>query len=298
MASENLPVHAVILAGGRGTRFWPQSRTKTPKQLLNIIGKGTMLEQTVARFRPIVPAQRIWTVTNREQQAEVRKQLPKLPKENIVSEPMGRDTTAAVTLASSPVASSTFFASSTVAGRVERMMVRPGMLVKKGLPLAWVRSLEAADLVVNLQRARATMTYLQGVVERTRRLLVLRPVAVDAFNGDVRTGKMTRQTIGANGIPVYPVRRFAEKPSLEIAKQYLTSGDYQWNAGMFFWRVSTFLDELQKYLPKTFEALQTLAAHIGTRKYETRLRKVYPKLENISVDYAILEPATRAAPDP
>ncbi|HEX9233978.1 MAG TPA: sugar phosphate nucleotidyltransferase, partial [Candidatus Acidoferrum sp.] len=76
MAGKNLPVHAVILAGGRGTRFWPRSRTKTPKQLLNIVGKGTMLEQTVARFRPLIPAERIWTVTNTEQGAAVRKQLP------------------------------------------------------------------------------------------------------------------------------------------------------------------------------------------------------------------------------
>ena len=99
MTRENLPVHAVILAGGRGTRFWPQIRTKTPKQLLNIIGKGTMLEQTVARFRPLVPAQRIWTVTNREQQAEVRKQLPNDSRKRVLVEPVGRNTAAAIALA-------------------------------------------------------------------------------------------------------------------------------------------------------------------------------------------------------
>ena len=99
-------------------------------------------------------------------------------------------------------------------------------------------------------------------------------------------------TIGAKGIPVYPVRRFTEKPALEMAKEYLASGNYHWNAGMFFWRVSTFLDALRKYLPETFKVLQGLASKIGTRKYAAQLRKDYAKLENISVDYAILEPAT------
>jgi len=101
-------------------------------------------------------------------------------------------------------------------------------------------------------------------------------------------------TIGAKGMPVFPVRRFTEKPPLEIAKEYVASGNYQWNAGMFFWRVTTFLDDLKKHLPLTYNSLETLASHIGTRNYGSQLRKIYPKLENISVDYAILEPATRA----
>ena len=101
-------------------------------------------------------------------------------------------------------------------------------------------------------------------------------------------------TIGVNGMPVFPVRRFTEKPALAIAKEYVASGNYQWNAGMFFWRVTTFLDELKKHLPLTYKSLETLASHIGTRNYGSQLRKIYPKLENISVDYAILDRATRA----
>src|SRR6516165_7135883 len=100
MAREKLPIHAVILAGGRGTRFWPSSRTKTPKQLLQIVGKGTMLEQTVARIRPIADAGRIWTVTNLEQQARLRKQLPQASRERVLVEPVGRNTAAAIALAS------------------------------------------------------------------------------------------------------------------------------------------------------------------------------------------------------
>src|SRR5438552_11284581 len=99
MAREKLPIHAVILAGGRGTRFWPRSRTKTPKQLLNIVGKGTMLEQTVARLRPLVPSERIWTVTNAEQDATVRMQLPRAARRRVIVEPLGRNTAAAIALA-------------------------------------------------------------------------------------------------------------------------------------------------------------------------------------------------------
>src|SRR6266852_3594608 len=103
MAKEKLTVHAVILAGGRGTRFWPRSRTRTPKQLLNITGKDTMLEQTVERLRPIVPAERIWTVTNAEQAAAVRKQLPAAARKQVLTEPLGRNTAAAIALAATHV---------------------------------------------------------------------------------------------------------------------------------------------------------------------------------------------------
>src|SRR5271170_8494054 len=99
MSSEKLQTHAVILAGGRGTRFWPRSRTRTPKQLLNIVGKDTMLEQTVARLRPLIPPDRIWTVTNAEQTAAVRKQLPAASRKRVLTEPMGRNTAAAIALA-------------------------------------------------------------------------------------------------------------------------------------------------------------------------------------------------------
>src|SRR6202040_4261396 len=99
MATEKVSVHAVILAGGRGTRFWPRSRTRTPKQLLNIVGKDTMLQQTVARLRPLVRADRIWTVTNTEQAAAVRKQVPAAARKRVLTEPVGRNTAAAIALA-------------------------------------------------------------------------------------------------------------------------------------------------------------------------------------------------------
>src|SRR5207253_9310677 len=102
MANEKLTVHAVILAGGRGTRFWPRSRTRTPKQLLNIIGKDTMLQQTVARLKPLIPAERTWTVTNAEQAAAVRKQVPAAARKRVLTEPIGMNTAVAIGLATPP----------------------------------------------------------------------------------------------------------------------------------------------------------------------------------------------------
>jgi mannose-1-phosphate guanylyltransferase len=102
------------------------------------------------------------------------------------------------------------------------------------------------------------------------------------------------EPIGTKGFPVFPVLRFTEKPELKLAQEYVATGNYHWNAGMFFWRVFTFLECLKEFLPKTRAALEDLSAYIGTRSYERKLRAIYPKLENISVDYAVLEPATRA----
>jgi mannose-1-phosphate guanylyltransferase len=272
MPNANLQVHAVILAGGRGTRFWPRSRTKTPKQLLNIVGRGTMLEQTVARLRPLVPAARIWTVTNAEQQSTVHKQLPKESRQRMLVEPVGRNTAAAIALA---------------AFHIQHLAKSDALMAV----------LPADHYIAEPRKYREIVATALNVAREPGRMVVL---GIPPTRPETGFGYVERMepAIGAKGITAYPVRRFAEKPALDTAKEYLVSGNYQWNAGMFFWRVSTILDELKKQLPLTFDILQRLAAHIGTSKYTTQLRKVYPKLENISVDYAILERATRAAAKP
>jgi mannose-1-phosphate guanylyltransferase len=266
MATEKLSIHAVILAGGRGTRFWPRSRTRTPKQLLNIVGKETMLEQTVARLRPLIPAERIWTVTNAEQAAEVRKQLPAAARPRVLTEPVGRNTAAAIALAALHVRHAS--------GGDALLAVLP-----------------ADHYIANPERYRVIMRAALDVARQNERMVVLgippsRPET--GFGYIQRTG----EALDSRGFPVFAVRRFTEKPALAVAKEYAGSGDYHWNAGMFFWRVSTFLKNLESYLPKTHAALESLAETIGKRSYERKLRAVYPKLENISVDYAILEPAT------
>lgn len=266
MSTEKLPIHAVILAGGRGTRFWPRSRMKTPKQLLNIVGKGTMLEQTLARLRPIVPAERVWTVTNAEQAAAVRKQLRPAPRKRVLVEPVGRNTAAAIALAA-------FHIRSAAKGDAVMAVLPADHYIRE---TAEYQKIVLTALVVAREPGRMVV-------------LGIPPTRPETGFGYI---ERSEATIGAHGIPVYPVKRFIEKPALESAKEYLASGNYQWNAGMFFWRVSTFLEALEKYLPATFTALEALVAKIGKAGYVTSLRKAYATLENIAVDYAILERAT------
>jgi mannose-1-phosphate guanylyltransferase len=272
MPTEKLTIHAVILAGGRGTRFWPRSRMRAPKQLLNIVGKDTMLEQTVARLRPLIPAGRIWTVTNVEQTAAVKKQLPPAARNRVLTEPVGRNTAAAIALAAFHVSHSA-----------------------KGDALMAV--LPADHFIAQADKFRKIVSAALELARAPGRMIVL---GIPPTRPDSGFGYVERfgDPLGSSGFPAFAVRRFTEKPALDVAKQYVASGNFQWNAGMFFWRVSTFLENLKRFLPKTHEALETLAETIGKKTYQRRLRAVYPKLENISVDYAILENATRQEESP
>jgi mannose-1-phosphate guanylyltransferase len=267
MPTEKLTIHAVILAGGRGTRFWPRSRTRTPKQLLNIVGKDTMLEQTVARLRPLISPERIWTVTNTEQAVAAKKQLPAAARKRVLIEPIGRNTATAIALAA--------------------LHVRHAA---KGDALMAV--LPADHFIAQPDKYRKIVSAALELAREPGRMIVLGipPTRPDTGFGYVEG---MGDAIGSIGFPAFAVRRFTEKPALDLAKQYVASGNYHWNAGMFFWRVSTFLDNLKRFLPKTHDALESLAETIGKKTYERRLRAIYPKLENISVDYAILENATR-----
>ena len=262
-----LSIHAVILAGGRGTRFWPRSRTRTPKQLLNIVGKTTMIEQTVARLRPLVPAERIWTVTNTEQAAALRKLLHAASRERVLTEPLGRNTAAAIALAAVHIRHAS--------GSDALMAVLP-----------------ADHFVAQPEHYREVVRAALDVAREAGRLVVL---GIPPKHPETGFGYIERmgEASAASGFPVFAVRRFTEKPELAVAKEYVASGNYHWNAGMFFWRVSTFLAALKKHLPKTHEAVEALSRHIGKRSYQANLARSYRTLESISVDYAILERVTR-----
>jgi len=272
MAQKQLGIHAVILAGGRGTRFWPRSRMRTPKQLLNIVGKTTMLEQTVARLRPLIPLDHLWTVTNAEQAVALAKQLPAAARKRVLTEPVGRNTTAAIALAA--------------------VQIRHRA---KGDALMAV--LPADHHISQPENYRKIVRAALDVACEAGRMVVL---GIPPTHPETGFGYIERmgESLPSAGFPVYPVRRFTEKPKLEVAEEYISSGNYHWNAGMFFWRVSTFLDALKNYLPKTYDAVESLSRHIGKRSYAAALKKTYARLENISVDYAILERATRESGEP
>ncbi len=262
---QALPACAVLLAGGRGTRFWPRSRTRLPKQLLNITGEATMLRETAARLTPLFPAKNLWAVTNIEQAAAVRRELPGVPASHVIAEPVGRNTAAAIGLAAFHLAHQHGDALMAVlpADSYIGDVARYRKLVRAALELA---SSPGNLVVMGIPPTRPETGY--GYIERGE--LAGRPHDETAF----------------------VVKRFTEKPEAAVAEKYVAAGSYFWNAGMFFWRVSTFLENLQRYLPETYEALRKLAKTFGTSRYAGALRRMYPRLENISVDYAIMEPAT------
>ncbi len=281
------PAHAVILAGGRGTRFWPRSRLRTPKQLLNIVGARTMFQQTVDRLLPVFSYPRLWTVTNAEQAASIRKLAPRLRPAHILAEPTGRNTAAAIALA---------------AFHIIREDADALMAV-----------LPADHFIANVPRYRAIVPAALEVAARGPNLVVLGipPTRPETGYGYLECGEAFSATspipLSSRGVPkppddegsafssapVFRVHRFTEKPDEPTASQFLASAKYYWNAGMFFWRASTYLDCLRRYLPATHAALARVAETIGTRRYASALARAYPKLQNISVDYAILERATR-----
>ncbi len=257
---------AVLLAGGRGTRFWPRSRMHTPKQLLNIVGRETMLRETVARLAPLIPSRNVWAVTNVEQAAGVRRELRGVLASHILEEPAGRNTAAAIGLAAVHLAS------------------EYGDALMAVLP--------SDSYVADARRYRGLVGAALDLARASGHLVVLGvpPSRPETGYGYIERGDAAGQPRGA---AAYAVQRFTEKPRLALARKYVASGKYFWNAGMFFWRVSTFLENLRQFLPATYDALIKIGKTIGTRRYTATLRRIYPRLQNISVDYAIMEPATR-----
>jgi mannose-1-phosphate guanylyltransferase len=264
---ESLPECAVLLAGGRGTRFWPRSRTRTPKQLLNITGGETMLRETVSRLEPVFALRDFWVVTNVEQAAAVSHQLRGVPAAHILAEPVGRNTTAAIALAAI------------------HLQHQHGDALMTVLP--------SDSHVADAPRYRQLVRAALDLAHAPGNLVVfgIPPTRPETGYGYIEAGKTSLRVRGAR---VLAVRRFTEKPELPLARRYFASGKYFWNAGIFFWRVSTYLDCLRHFLPATHLALMRLGETIGTAKYAAALRRIYPTLENISVDYAIMEPATRS----
>lgn len=268
---ESFPACAVLLAGGRGTRFWPRSRMRTPKQLLNIVGSQTMLRETMARLESLIAPRNVWAVTNVEQSLAVRRELPGVPASHVLAEPVGRNTAAAIGLAAIHLAH------------------EYGDAVMAVLP--------SDSYVADAARYRGLVRAALDLARVPGNLVVLGipPARPETGYGYIERGGVSARP---GGVAAYAVRRFTEKPALPLARKYVASGKYFWNAGMFFWRVSTFFDNLQRFLPATHDALRELAKTIGMRRYASTLGRIYPRLENISVDYAVMEPAARIAGKP
>lgn len=253
--------YPVILAGGRGTRFWPLSRKRRAKQLLALDGKHTMLQQTVARLAPMAAPSRFWIITNDDLRRAILHQLPKLPPKQIIAEPAGRNTAPAIGLAA--------------------------FLLLRDDPDAVLGLFPSDHVIADAAEYRATLSRGIEIAAAGDNIVVLgiRPTRPETGYGYIETGAPDRD--GASSLRV---RRFTEKPDLATARQFLDAGNYFWNSGMFLWRADTLANALREHLPNTAILLEKIAAAYGTRKFAGTFRKLYPKCENISVDYAILEP--------
>jgi mannose-1-phosphate guanylyltransferase len=262
--------YVIIMAGGKGERFWPVSREKTPKQLLKLLGERSFLQDAVERVLQLVPLRNVLVITNEAQLSEVRKQLPKLPKENIIAEPVGRDTTAAVTLGAALVG-----ARSTTA----------------------VMAVVPADHVIPEEKKfQQVLSDCFDLAGRGQAIITIgiKPTEPNTGYGYIHVGEELPAPQGVKGYKTsfYRAQRFVEKPNFDQALEYLNSGHYRWNAGMFIWSFVTITEGLQKHQPEMYAACQRWFAVAGNpAKLNKILAKEYPELRKISIDYGLMEHA-------
>jgi len=262
--------YVIIMAGGKGERFWPVSREKTPKQLLTLLGNRSFLQQAVDRVLSLVPIKNILVITNETQASEVRKQIPKLPKDNVLAEPVGRDTCAAVTLGAALVG-----ARSTTGV----MAVLPSdHVIPEEKKLQQVLS-DSFDLAA---RGQAIVT------------IGVKPTGPETAYGYIKVGEALPPPEGVKSYKTvfHRAEQFVEKPYFDKALEYYNSGQYRWNAGMFIWSFVTVTESLQKHQPEMYEACQRwFKVALSGPKLSKVLAKEYPNIKKISVDYALMEHA-------
>lgn len=261
--------YAVIMAGGSGTRLWPLSREHLPKQLLRIVRGKSLLRLSYERLLGLIPPERIFVCTLETHREAVLSELPELLPENLLGEPMGRDTSNAVGLSAAVLAARD--------------------------PDA-VFAITTADHVIEpVERFQACLKTAFAVVNKHPNTLVtfgITPTFGHTGLGYIERGEALDGIEGA-----YKVTAFREKPDKPTADRYVESRRYFWNSGMFVWKASTVLSRLKEYLPKSHEGLMTIAKSWDTIDRQSTLQKTYPTLQKISIDFAVMEPASSRAPE-
>jgi mannose-1-phosphate guanylyltransferase len=260
----------VIMAGGKGERFWPLSREKMPKQLLAILGKKSFLQEAVERVLPLVPAKNIFVITNEAQLPEVKKQLPKIPKANLIAEPVGRDTCAAVTLGAALVGARSTTGIMTV--------------------------LPADHVIPDEKKFQQVLSDSFDVASQGQAIVTIgiKPAEPATGYGYIHVGQELPTPPGAKKTKTtfFKAERFVEKPNFETALGYVNSGQYRWNAGMFVWSFVTITNGLEKHQPEMFAACQRwFKVANQPAKLAKVLAKEYPGIKKISIDFALMEKA-------
>lgn len=251
---------ALIMAGGRGERFWPKSRKNLPKQFLSLTDDGrTMIQLTVDRILPMVEMEDIFIVTNKDYKELVREQLPKLPESNILCEPVGRNTAPCIGLGAVHVA--------------------------KKYDDALMIVLPSDHLIKFNNMFLTTLSDACGVAENGENLVT---IGITPDYPETGYGYIKFNAHSMNG-RAYKVDRFVEKPDLELAKEYLSSEEYLWNSGMFVWKSSSILKNIQNLMPETYRGLMEIQASIGTGQEEQVLEKEFTDMESQSIDYGVME---------
>lgn len=255
-------LHAVIMAGGSGTRFWPASRKQVPKQLLALAGKRTMIQSTVDRLGSLVPPERQLVLTNRILTDAVRAQLPEIPADNVVGEPCKRDTAPCIGLAAA--------------------------MVQQADPEATMLVMPSDHVITTPEQFQAAISAGQKLVDDDPTRIVtfgIRPTYPAQSFGYVQRS----DPVDADGVTAYRVEKFREKPDRATAEEYLATGNFFWNSGIFLWRAATILDALKASVPEMHGHLATIAAAIGSDSYPAILEQEFTAIKGQSIDYAVME---------
>jgi len=256
-------LHAMIMAGGSGTRFWPASRSMTPKQLLSLVGEQTMIQATVSRLGQLIAPERVVILTNQRLVEPIAAQLPQLPAGSIIGEPCKRDTAPCVGLAAA--------------------------LMAKHDPDATMIVMPADHVIGPDDVFQQAISQAAELVERDPSRIVtfgIRPAYAAESFGYIERGAVLAD---AGAAPTFAVRSFREKPSADVAKRYVESGEYYWNSGIFAWKAQTILDALQEFAPEIFQHLTAISESIDTPRFTETLQCEFAAIDGKSIDYAVME---------
>jgi|SRR5271157_2413131 len=260
----NRHYYGLILAGGRGTRFWPRSRKRSAKQVLNVLGERTLIQATVDRLAPVIPPERVWVMTNEYLREAIIRQLPEVPKRQVLAEPIQRNTAPAIGLAAH---------------------------ILRSLDPEAVMGVFPSDHAIGKPAAyrAAVKSAFRGAAAGKLMVVGIQPRWPETGYGYIEFPRGSE----AGGSEPVAVRRFHEKPVLAKARRYLKAGHFYWNSGMFFWRAGALLDQLRQHASRTATVLASLP-RFGARDFARKLGEAFPLCDNISIDYAVLEKAAAA----